>query len=175
VRLELDLPALPITAEEFALLPEPEGVRFELWEGNLFVMAAAQAIWRSVTARRIESLFLNAGRMAVREIGVRLSKGDVPSPDVSVLRAKPGSNEVSQVPASDVDCVVEVVSPESVFFRDKVAKFPRYAASGIPAYWIAERHPNDEDDAMLTVFALNGVAYEQVQVVALTELEVRGL
>lgn len=39
--VQLDLPALPMTAEEFERLPAVEGARLELWEGSLVVAAAA--------------------------------------------------------------------------------------------------------------------------------------
>ena len=36
--INLELPvSLPMTADDFARLPAPEGVRLELWDGNLDV------------------------------------------------------------------------------------------------------------------------------------------
>src|SRR5262245_23112429 len=109
----IDPPTHPLTAEEFEQLPEVEGVRIELWEGNLVVMAAAQMAWHSATARRIEDYCRAAKRDTVREVGVVVAPRDVPIPDVLVFRQPIRNLRQSQFRADELDCVVEIVSPES--------------------------------------------------------------
>lgn len=150
--LTLTLPELPLTADQFASLPDPEGFRLELADGEIVVMAAAQMIWHSDVARRIENLLREQGKITVREVGVVVGHRDVPVPDVSVFGKQPTNQRLSQVPASDVSCVVEVVSPESRT-RDTVVKPQKYAAAGIPEMWLVT---GDEDpsDATISIFKL---------------------
>jgi hypothetical protein len=51
-------------------------------------MAAAQMIWHSNVARRIEDLLRAQGKFTVREVGVVVGKRDVPVPGVSVSAAE---------------------------------------------------------------------------------------
>lgn len=167
-----DLTRLPLTAEEFESIPEPEGTRLELWEGNLVVMAAAQMAWHSATARRIEDLFRAAKREVLREIGVVVGPRDVPIPDVVVFRG-PIDLMRSQFPAADVTCVVEVISPESVN-RDKHAKPAKYAAAGIPELWLVSQHEQDAYDAEVEIYKLTPAGeYGLAERKLLTELEGR--
>jgi Uma2 family endonuclease len=149
----IDLPRLlPMTAEEFEELPEVEGARVELWEGNLVMMAAAQMAWHSAIARRVEDYFRAAKREVLREMGVVVGKRDVPIPDLLVFKGAIDL-ERSQFPADDVACVVEVVSSESVQ-RDTVAKPAKYAAAGIPEFWLVTRVRDDLDDTKVEIFRL---------------------
>jgi Uma2 family endonuclease len=166
----IDPPTHPLTAEEFQELPEIEGVRIELWEGNLVVMAAAQMAWHSATARRVEDYFRAAKREVLREMGVVVGPRDVPIPDVLVFRG-PIDLERSQFPADEVACVIEVVSPESLQ-RDTVAKPAKYAAAGIPEFWVVTRYPHNVDDAKVEIFRLTPAGnYGLARRCSLTELE----
>src|SRR5688572_22557942 len=100
----IDLPRLPMTAEKFQNLPEVEGNRVELWEGNLVVMAAAQMGWHSAIARRVEDYFRAAKREVMREMGVVIGPRDVPIPDLLVFKGAIDL-ERSQYPADEVACV----------------------------------------------------------------------
>src|SRR2546430_16046427 len=54
----LDLPfGLPLTAEQFEKLGCVEGLRIELWDGNLDVSASAQGVWHGLVKHRISDLF----------------------------------------------------------------------------------------------------------------------
>lgn len=171
MELNLELPgALPLTAEEFAAVPVVEGVRMELEEGNLVVMAAAQMMWHSMTAQRITNWFSDRGALAVREVGVVVAPRSVPAPDVTVFRGPVTDLRRSQFPASDVQCVVEVVSPESTR-RDRVTKPLLYAAAGIPEFWLVEEHPEIPSDALIQQYRLTDTAYTAVRMVTLSDLE----
>lgn len=172
----MDLATLhvPMTAEEFEKLPEVEGLRFELWGGNLVVMSAAQVFWHSRVAARIERLFADAGYEVVREVAVDVGGGYVPSPDVTVFRDNADINRTT-FPASAVRSVVEVISPESGD-RDRHDKPRQYAHGRISEYWLADRHPASKDDAAISIFQLTPAGkYGLVEEVALSELERRGL
>jgi Uma2 family endonuclease len=154
---------LPLTAEQFERLPPVEGLRIELWDGNLDVSASTQIRWHSLTKRRIANL-LEApnraggadapGQLVSTGTGVVLSRRTVREPDVT--RFRPGTRldlRGSQFPVADVDLVVEVVSPESAK-RDRVIKPEEYATAGIPEFWLVEEHPEDEADAVINMHRL---------------------
>jgi Uma2 family endonuclease len=169
----LDMPLhLPMTAEEFEQLPEVDGLRIELWEGNLDVASAAQMRWHALVAHRIGSLFEAAGNEVSYGTGVVLRQRTVRIPDVTRFRrgVRPGFRR-SQFAVADVDCVVEIVSAESEK-RDRLIKPEEYAAAGIPEFWIVEEHPDDEADAMVDIYRLTpSRAYGLVRTVALSALE----
>jgi len=149
----IDLPRLPMTAEEFQELPEVEGRRFELWGGNLFVMAAAQMWWHADVAYRVVAFFRAAGCSANHEVGVVVAPKDVPIPDVVVLRERISNPRRSQLPARDVACVVEIVSPESAE-RDTKWKPAKYAAARIPEFWLITEDPSDQFEADVEIYRL---------------------
>lgn len=149
----IDPPTLPMTAEEFANLPEVEGARIELWEGSLFVMAAAQMWWHSAAVHRVVAFFRAAGRAAGHEIGVVVGPRHVPIPDVLVLHDVTPNPDRSQVPADEVACVVEVVSRESVE-RDTTIKPAKYAAARIPEFWLVTEDPDDHFEAHVEIYRL---------------------
>lgn len=170
----IEIPQLPMTAEEFQKLPEVEGARLELWEGSLVVMAAAQMAWHSAIARRIEDLFRAAKLETSRELGVIVAPRDVPVPDVLVFREPIKNPRLSQFPAEDLMCVVEVVSPESKE-RDIKRKPAKYAAARIPEFWLATEDPQDPFEAQVEIYRLTaGGDYALAQKWALAELERRG-
>jgi Uma2 family endonuclease len=175
--INLELPtALPMTAEEFAQLSVPEGVRLELWNGSLDVAAAPQMHWHSQIVHRILAMFLNTGREASAETGVVLGPRAVRAPDVTRFRAGvTPDTEQSQFPVADVDLVVEVLSPESDE-RDQLIKPYEYAQAGIPEFWLVDRDPDDRrTGALIRIFQLtigpSGEVYTLTRRVRLSELE----
>jgi Uma2 family endonuclease len=167
----VEMPRLPMTADEFERMPPVEGLRIELWEGNLDVSAAAQRRWHAIVMHRIGELFRGAGREVSFETGVVLTDRTVREPDVSRFRAGvlPGYRR-SQFPADDLDCVVEVISPESAK-RDRIVKPDEYAAAGIPEFWLVEEHADDEADAVVNIYRLNSGSYALLRSIDLSALE----
>jgi Uma2 family endonuclease len=168
----LELPALPLTAEEFARLPPVPGARLELWEGSLVVAAAAQRAWHSEAADRVRAYFTRRGQRAIREVGVVIGPSAVPVPDVTVFRAGAViDQDKSQFPAADVACVAEIVSPESRD-RDLAEKPPKYARAGIPEYWIVDQ---ESGKIIVRQYGLTptteGDQYTLIRSVALGDLE----
>jgi len=170
----IDLPRLPMTAEEFQELPQVEGARVELWGGNLVVMAAAQMWWHADVAHRVVSFFREGGCSANHELGVIVAPRDVPIPDVVVFRERVTDTRRSQFPAHDVACVVEIVSPESIE-RDTKWKPARYAAARIPEFWLITEDPDDPSEADVEIYRLTpGGTYELSRKWELTDLEAAG-
>jgi Uma2 family endonuclease len=168
----VDMPRLPMTAEEFERMPPVRGLRMELWEGNLDVAAAAQMAWHSRIIWQIVNMFADAGRVVTTETGVVIAPRTVRAPDVT--RFRPGYHlelRRSQFQPADIDLVAEVVSPESQT-RDRVIKPQEYAGAGIPEFWLVEQHPDDEADAMVNIHELSNTgSYRLTRSVSLSDLE----
>ncbi|QES48634.1 hypothetical protein DEJ50_13175 [Streptomyces venezuelae] len=78
-----------------------------------------------------------------REMTVVIDKRNGPEPDVSVIRSEARTSPMqTHYYAADVLLAVEVVSPESEA-RDTEAKLHKYAAAGIPNYWIIKTEGED--------------------------------
>jgi Uma2 family endonuclease len=169
----LELPfRLPLTAEDFEWIPPIEGMRVELWEGNLDLSAAAQMAWHSFVMRRIANMLEAAGRDVSTGTGAVLAPRTVRVPDVS--RFRPGVRPEmhrSQFDAADVDLVVEIVSPESER-RDRVIKPDEYSNARIREFWLVESDPDDDRDALINIYQLTPRnSYTLVDTVTLSKLE----
>jgi Uma2 family endonuclease len=112
--------------------------RVELIDGEIVEMSPIGAPHtRSVMflndafVRRLE------GRALVCPQGsVRLHRRTEPQPDIALLRP-PLARYGRAIPApADVFLIVEVADTSQ--YRDRVVKLPRYAAAGIPEYWIVD-------------------------------------
>jgi Uma2 family endonuclease len=105
-----------------------------------------------------------------REMTVILDQRNGPEPDVSVIRAKAISREQTRYQAADVLLAVEVVSPDSEA-RDRESKPQKYAAAGIPHFWLvevagADKHPVVrvyELDPLTKSYALTGIHHDRLK------------
>ncbi|MEU1853587.1 Uma2 family endonuclease [Streptomyces sp. NPDC019990] len=112
----------------------------ELIDGSL-VFVSPQRDFHSVM---IDLLVMGMRRTAPghvkvrREMTVVLDRRNGPEPDISVVRAEAVTGrEQTRFKASDVLLAVEVVSPDSEA-RDRDTKPHKYAAAGIPHFWLVE-------------------------------------
>lgn len=167
----LEIPDLPMAPEQFDALPEVEGVRFELVEGNLLVMNAAYVPWHGKMIYELLEWHRRHGRPAYPECMIRLGKNRRTC-DIGVFRREP-SLRVATHAAAAFTTVVEVVSDESQV-RDHTDKPREYAEAGIPEYWIVDDHPEDETDGMVSMFRLEltgeGPRYQLRERVGVREL-----
>jgi Uma2 family endonuclease len=170
ITLPIDLQE-PLTEDDLDKLgPLAEsGIRFELLNGRLLMMAPMKA-WHADVSARVRNVLVARGRDAYQEQGIRLSRVLVRYANVVAFRTKPDI-EASRHDPSDVALVVEVLSPDSED-EDRTVKPDVYAGAGIPEYWIVDRHPTSREDATVEFFKLGvGHRYERVGSAALTELE----
>ncbi|NED89001.1 Uma2 family endonuclease, partial [Streptomyces sp. SID11233] len=108
-----------------------------------------------------------------REMTVVLDEGNGPVPDVIVLHAEVVSRERTRYEATDVVLAIEVISPESRR-RDEQYKPRKYAASGIPHFWLVEMPTDDthpvvrtyELDPVSDTYSLTGIHHKRLQVPA---------
>ena len=142
----------------------PEDVRYELIDGEAYLMAPAPTVRHQNIAGEIyyqlrQSLDGKPCQVLIAPVDVLLPKADeadarvdtVVQPDVLVVcdDAKVGERRVRGAP----DFVVEVLSP-STAGHDMVLKRRIYERSGVREYWLI--HPTDR---VLTVYRLEGAEF----------------
>ncbi|MBO8195584.1 Uma2 family endonuclease [Streptomyces oryzae] len=146
----------------------------ELIDGSL-VFVSPQRDYHSI----VIDLLLTGLRRSVpktlkvrREMAVVLDRKNAPEPDICVVNADAVSDRsVTRYAARDVHLAVEVVSPESEA-RDHDTKPHKYAAAGIPNFWLVERAGVDEHlvvrvyelDPVTKAYALTGIHHDRLKV-----------
>ncbi|MGW7416707.1 Uma2 family endonuclease [Streptomyces sp. NPDC054863] len=107
-----------------------------------------------------------------REMTVVIDRRNGPEPDLSVALAEAATSlEQTHFQAADVRLAVEVVSPESES-RDRDTKPRKYAAAGIPHFWLVEMTDSNahpvvrvyELDPLSRTYALTGIHHDQLKV-----------
>lgn len=130
-----------MSIEEYDALPEKEGVKYELSEGELITVAASPRLFhnrvRDRLGRRL-AIFVeehSLGEVTI-ETDFQLSEGVVRIPDAAFLRADRlrGIDPRRRVEGAP-DLAVEVVSP-SDDPEDLVLKIQQYLHSGARAVWV---------------------------------------
>jgi len=128
-----------LTYEDYCLIPD-DGKRYELLEGQLYVTPAPGLEHQHVSKRLFTILlryFEEGGRGTVfyAPLDVILVADDVVQPDLVVVRdpTQLSSRGIEGVPF----LLVEVISPGRARY-DRTVKAQRYAAGGVPHYWIVD-------------------------------------
>ncbi|MFE3906713.1 Uma2 family endonuclease [Streptomyces sp. NPDC059153] len=145
----------------------------ELLDGSL-VLVGPQ---RRFHAKMIDLLMnglrasIPGGLKAEREMTVVLDRRNGPEPDISVVRAAAATDlEQTRFQAADVLLAVEVVSPDSEA-RDRDAKPQKYAAAGIPNFWLVDVAGTDQHpvvrvyelDPLSKAYALTGIHHDRLK------------
>ncbi|MBY8870028.1 Uma2 family endonuclease [Streptomyces sennicomposti] len=124
----------------------------ELIDGSL-AFASPQRYFHSIV---IDLLVAGLRRTAppklkvVREMTVVLDRRNGPEPDISVVRAEAiTGRDQTRFDVADVLLAVEVVSPDSEA-RDHDTKPHKYAAAGIPHFWLVEMSGSDHHPVVRT-------------------------
>ncbi|KOV62701.1 Uma2 family endonuclease [Streptomyces sp. MMG1121] len=106
-----------------------------------------------------------------REMTVVLDKRNGPEPDISVVRAEAVTDRrQTHFKAADVLLAIEVVSPDSEA-RDRDSKPHKYAAAGIPHFWLVEMGGQDDHPVVQVyergeatgTYALTGIHHDHVK------------
>ncbi|WP_225838072.1 Uma2 family endonuclease [Streptomyces sp. NK08204] len=106
-----------------------------------------------------------------REMTVVLGRRNAPEPDISVVRTEAVTGlEQTRFEAEDLVLAVEVVSPDSEA-RDHDTKPSKYAAAGIPHFWLVDmaegnQHPvvrTYELDPVTRAYALTGIHHDKLE------------
>jgi Uma2 family endonuclease len=134
-----------VTCEEYAALQEPQGMRYELSEGELIVTPSASYFHneiRDYLNARLRA-FVESQRLGgvTSETDVKLVGETVRRPDVAFIRAgRLRGVDLDQVPLPVVpDLMLEIVS-RSDRADDLLLKVSQYLAAGAKAVWLL--YPN---------------------------------
>ncbi|NEA49169.1 Uma2 family endonuclease [Streptomyces sp. SID10815] len=124
----------------------------ELIDGTL-ISASPQQYFHSIV---IDLMVTGLRRTAPERIKVRremtvvLDRRNGPEPDISVVRAEAVTGrDQTRFAVADVLLAVEVVSPDSEA-RDHDTKPHKYAAAGIPYFWLVEMSGSDHHPVVRT-------------------------
>ena len=130
-----------LTLEEYAALDEPEGVRYELSEGELIVTPSASAFHNNIrddfNARLRAFTKSHKLGLVTSETDMRLVGETVRRPDVAFIRAERLQGvDLDRVPLPVApELVIEVVS-RSDRADDLLLKVTQYLAAGAKAVWL---------------------------------------
>jgi Uma2 family endonuclease len=146
-----------LTYADYAALPD-DGKRYELLDGELFVMPAPSG-WHQVIAGNL--VWALEGYVRARRIGkVLFAPLDVIFADTSVVEPDVVYLDSARLPLlgrrgveGAAALLVEILSP-STTRRDREVKFALYARYGVPFYWIV-----DPEARVLEAYRLEGTAY----------------
>jgi Uma2 family endonuclease len=132
----------------------PEAPRHtELIDGALVFMMSPQRSWHGRVVTALTNALTAAAPHGIevdRELTVRLDDRTRLEPDVVVTTA-PYDPDRTCYASSEVLLAVEVVSPESAH-RDRTVKLRKYAAAGIPHYWLVE---DESSEPVVHVYELD--------------------
>jgi Uma2 family endonuclease len=125
--------------DDLARMPEDDR-RYELLDGVLYVSPSPRPLHQRVSKRlqrQLEAYFEDEGLGEVFDapVDVILTMHDVVVPDLVVVTAPPQVTE--RAIEGPPTLVVEVLSPTTKS-RDRKLKAERYAALGVPHYWIVD-------------------------------------
>ena len=147
-----------LTYGDLLALPD-DGKRYEIIDGELLEMPSPSLPHQDILGR-LFGLLLNflertdLGRVFPAPLDIRLSTHNIVQPDLVVFRKERlhllGPMPVDVVP----DLAIEILSPSSRE-HDEQQKFQRYAAAGIPEYYLA-----DLDIRALRGYTLRDGVYE---------------
>jgi len=144
--------------DDYCAIP-PDGMRYELLDGQVHVTPAPSPLHQRVSKRLqrlLEAYFEEPGRGEVfnAPIDVILTPHDVVQPDLVVV------TNPSLVSARGIEgaptLVVEILSPTTMSY-DRTTKAQRYAALGIPHYWLV-----DPEARAVECFRRHEAAYQLV-------------
>lgn len=134
-----------LTFEDFQKLPEREGTRYELDEGNLLMEPSPTFFHNRIRdriARRLNDFVEShkLGEVTV-EMDFRLGKDIVRSPDIAVVTTEHLRHiDINSSPVEGAPIVaVEVISPSNSA-QDTTKKVRQYLSSGCRSVWLV--YPN---------------------------------
>lgn len=134
----------PLTIADLDAMPEDDGNRYEIIEGELFVSTSPGLTHQNVSVNLIfrMRLFLETNPIGtiVHTPGLVLSEYSGVSPDIVLFLHEQRETIVTGERLTGPPAlVVEILSPGSANIRrDRVAKLQLYAKHQVPEYWIVD-------------------------------------
>lgn len=148
---------------------EPEdGPRYEIYDGEVFVVPAPRPLHQVVVQKLFEVLRDHAARhgglVLFSPIDVVFSEFDALQPDLLYFtEARRRLVDLRQAIRSDPDLVIEVLSP-STAATDRGRKMQTYARFGVGEYWLV-----DPEGRTIEVLRFSGGAYALTQTARVRE------
>jgi Uma2 family endonuclease len=148
----------PLTYQDYRRLPE-DGKRYELMEGELFVVSPAPSTRHQTVSRRLLFALMDAleqsglAQVFNAPIDLVLSQTTVVQPDLIVIGSVHASIITDRAIEGIPDIVVEILSPSSLD-RDQYIKKRLYQQFGVPEYWVV-----DPEYGFLVVYRLDQGTY----------------
>jgi len=156
-------PNVRFTYQDYVNLPESEEKRYELIDGELYMVPSPSTIHQFIS-KNIYSLleeFVTAnqlGTVLYSPLDVVLSNEDVLQPDLLFMSTNRASIITDQNIQGAPDLVVEILSPGTAS-RDRTLKRVRYAKFGVREYWIV-----DPQSRTLEVLKASQTGFDSVRV-----------
>lgn len=143
-----------LTYDDYAAIPS-DGRIYQIVDGEVYVTPAPSPLHQRASKRlqrQLEAYFEESGQAEVfnAPIDVILTNHDVTQPDLVVVEASSITKRGIEAPPL---LVVEVLSPSTESF-DRQVKARRFAALGVPNYWML-----DPDTRRLECFRNDGGTY----------------
>lgn len=141
---------------DYCAIP-PDGKRYELIAGEVHVTAAPSPSHQRLVQRCLrilEDYFRSPMEVLISPIDVVLAPHDVLQPDLVVV-ADPAQVSDRGIEGAPL-MIVEVLSPATAQF-DRTTKAQRYAALGVPHYWLV-----DPASQQVECYRLSGGIYRSV-------------
>ena len=135
-------PNVKYKVRDYMNLPESEEKRYELIEGELYVVPSPTTIHQRVSKGLLRVLddyvqTHGLGEVLTAPLDVVLSDEDVLQPDLIYVSKSRASIVTDQNIQGPPDLVVEILSP-STADRDRTVKRARYLKFGVREYWIVD-------------------------------------
>ncbi|WP_013320239.1 Uma2 family endonuclease [Gloeothece verrucosa] len=153
------------TVRDLEVLPQSEGVRYEIINGELFVTRAPHRKHQQISGKIFRYLDawseISGLGQTILAPGIIFSDADNVIPDVvwiSKERLAVVEDEAGHLTGAP-ELIIEVLSPgEENERRDKEAKLKLYSVTGVLEYWIVDRFKKQveiyrRDNARLTLVA----------------------
>ena len=134
-----DSPGVKLTYRDYCRFPD-DGKRHEILDGEHHVTPAPRLSHQGVLielALQIRPQMREKGLVYGAPVDVHLSEVDILQPDFVVIAPERRHILTPTKIKGAPDLVVEVLSPSTVA-RDRGLKKRRYAAGGVPEYWIVD-------------------------------------
>lgn len=135
-------PRIKYTYRDYLLLPESEEKRYELVQGELYMVPSPTPGHQEISKRlfRILDSFVESNGLGVvfyAPLDVVLSEEDVLQPDILFVASDRRSIITERNIRGAPDLIVEVLSPGTAD-RDRLLKRTRYAKFGVREYWVVD-------------------------------------
>ena len=144
------------TYEDYRALPD-DGNRYEVIDGHLHMSPSPSPYHQLLTRRLLSALEplerQGLGQIFIAPVDVIFPGATPVVPDLVYLRAEQADSVTERAIEGVPELLVEILSPSTAAY-DRTVKLNKYAAAGVPHYWMLDRVSRT-----LMLFRLDGTTY----------------